>query len=138
MAATAIADSGALFAAANEGDPAHERTLTALERPDLSVVVPALAVGELSYLVGSRLGSKAEATMLRELGRMDVELPTVEDWGRIGDLVDEYADFPLGGVDASVVALAERLETPIVITLDRRHFSAIRPRHCEALQLLPE
>jgi len=47
------------------------------------------------------------------------------------------ADFPLGVVDASVVAVAERLETDTVITLDRRHFSAIRPRHCAHFRLLP-
>jgi hypothetical protein len=51
--------------------------------------------------------------------------------------VDEYADFPLGGTDASVVALAERLDADVVVTLDRRHFGAVRPRHREALVLLP-
>ena len=55
----------------------------------------------------------------------------------MAELVEEYADFPLGGTDASVLALAERLGTEIVITLDRRHFGALRPRHVESLQLLP-
>jgi predicted nucleic acid-binding protein len=49
-----------------------------------------------------------------------------------------YRDFPLGGVDASVVALAERLNTDLVVTLDRRHFPAIRPRHVPAFRLLPD
>jgi hypothetical protein len=35
------------------------------------------------------------------------------------------------------VALAERLGTDVVITLDRRHFENIRPRHCPAFRLLP-
>jgi predicted nucleic acid-binding protein len=51
--------------------------------------------------------------------------------------VEKYADFPLGGTDASVVALAERLDTPTIITLDRRHFAAITPRHREAFDLIP-
>jgi predicted nucleic acid-binding protein len=50
----------------------------------------------------------------------------------------QYADFPLGSTDASVIALAERLGTDVVITLDRWHFGAVRPRHCEALRLLPD
>lgn len=50
----------------------------------------------------------------------------------------ERADFPLGAVDASVVAVAERLGTDLVVTLDRRHFGAVRPLHAEALRLLPE
>jgi hypothetical protein len=43
----------------------------------------------------------------------------------------------LGGTDASVVSLAERFKTDIILTLDRRHFGAIRPRHCDAFRLLP-
>ena len=55
----------------------------------------------------------------------------------MGELVAEYADFPLGGTDASVVALAERLEVEVVVTLDRQHFGAVRPRHRDAFELLP-
>jgi hypothetical protein len=44
---------------------------------------------------------------------------------------------PLGGTDASVIALAERIGAEIVITLDRRHFGTVRPRHREVLELLP-
>ncbi|MBA3300810.1 MAG: VapC toxin family PIN domain ribonuclease, partial [Thermoleophilaceae bacterium] len=53
------------------------------------------------------------------------------------ELVGQYADFPLGGTDASVIALAERLGAPVVITLDRRHFGAVEPRHVERFELLP-
>jgi len=44
----------------------------------------------------------------------------------------------LGTTDASVIALAERLEITEIATLDRRHFTAVRPRHVEAFTLLPE
>jgi len=37
----------------------------------------------------------------------------------------------------SVISLAERFKTDIILTLDHRHFEAIRPRHCEAFRLLP-
>ena len=56
----------------------------------------------------------------------------------MADLMDQYADFPLGAADASVVALAERLNTDLIVTIDRRHFGVVRPRHCEAFRLLPE
>jgi len=55
----------------------------------------------------------------------------------MADLVDLYGDFPLGGADASVIALAERLGAAIVITLDRRRFAAVQPRHRPAFDLLP-
>jgi predicted nucleic acid-binding protein len=55
----------------------------------------------------------------------------------MGELVEQYADFPLGGTDASVIALAERLDAPVIVSLDRRHFGAVAPRHRAAFELLP-
>lgn len=63
--------------------------------------------------------------------------PLPQEWKRIAELIDKYADFPLGAVDASDVALAERLKITHFATLDHRHFCAIKPRHCNALRLLP-
>jgi predicted nucleic acid-binding protein len=51
--------------------------------------------------------------------------------------VKVYADLPLGAVDASVVAIAERLGVKEIATLDRRHFSVVRPRHAEAFSIVP-
>jgi len=58
-------------------------------------------------------------------------------WVRIIELVAQYRDFPLGTVDASVIACAERLGIAEVVTVDHRHFRAIRPAHVEAFALLP-
>ncbi len=137
MTALAIVDAGPLYAAADADDDDHLASRAALSRSDLRLVIPALVVAEATYFVGRRLGSPAESAFLRGLGTLDVEAPTSEDFNRMAELVVEYGDFPLGGTDASVVAIAERLDAPIVVTLDRRHFSAIRPRHREAFELLP-
>jgi len=51
--------------------------------------------------------------------------------------VAQYHDLPLGSVDASVVAAAERCRTVDVATLDHRHFRVVRPAHTKAFQLLP-
>ena len=67
-----------------------------------------------------------------------MEAPLQNEWARIADLVEQYADFPLGATDASLVALAERLETDLVITLDRRHFDVVKPLHVQRFRLLPE
>ncbi|MGI8413941.1 MAG: type II toxin-antitoxin system VapC family toxin [Solirubrobacteraceae bacterium] len=133
----AVVDAGPLYATADEDDRDHEASWAVLSRADLRLVVPALVVAEATYFVGRRLGARAEAAFLRGMGTLDVEGPTSEDFGRIAELVEQYANFPLGGTDASVIALAERLETPHVVTLDRRHFGAVKPRHCPALALLP-
>lgn len=60
------------------------------------------------------------------------------DLPRVAALVRQYADLPLGGTDAAVVAVAERLGTVQVATVDRKDFSVVRPTHAAALVLLPE
>ena len=137
MATLAIVDAGPLYAAADADDLDHEPSLRALSRADLRLVAPALVVAEATYFVGRRLGTAAEASFLQGLGALDVEGPSAEDFDRMAALVEQYAEFPLGGTDASVIALAERLEAPIVVTLDHRHFAAVRPRHRDAFDLLP-
>ena len=133
----AVVDTGPLYAVVDEDDADHARCRTLLEDPRYRFVIPALVVAEATYLVGSRLGAEVEARFLRGLETMDIEAPEPADWRRIADLVLKYADFPLGGADASVVALAERLGTPTIATLDVRHFSAIRSGRGPAFRLLP-
>jgi uncharacterized protein len=70
-------------------------------------------------------------------GTVRVEQVTTDDPQRMADLVEQYADMPLGTVDAAVIAIAERLDIHRIATLDRRHFSVVRPRHTTALTLLP-
>jgi predicted nucleic acid-binding protein len=138
MISIAIVDSGPLVAAANTADPAHRACLAALQTPGFHLVIPALCVAEAAFLIQQRKGPLIEARFLRGLETFDVQAPLAGDWPRIAELVEQYSDFPLGGTDASVVATAERLGTDVLVTLDHRHFRAVRPRHCEQFQLLPE
>jgi predicted nucleic acid-binding protein len=55
----------------------------------------------------------------------------------MAELVARYRDLPLGTVDASVVAVAERLDVTELATTDRRHFGVVRPAHADAFELLP-
>lgn len=134
----AVVDTGPLYAVVDADDQDHQACLSVLQTPGLSLFIPAMVVAEATYLVGKRLGSSIEAEFLDGLSDFDVLAPMTDDWRRIAALVKQYGDFPLGGVDASVVALAERLNTDVIITLDRRHFSAVRPRHVPSWRLLPE
>lgn len=134
----AVVDTGPLYAVTDASDADHLASLETLQRRDLQLVIPALVVAEATYFIADRLGADAEAAFLRGLRDFHVEAPTSDDWAVIADLVTRYRDFPLGGTDASVVALAARLGTDVVITLDHRHFTAIRPPHCAAFTLLPE
>jgi hypothetical protein len=101
--------------------------------------VPSLVVTEVAYLLGSRLGAHAEVRFLGDLasGALIVEAVAAGDWLRIAELAWRYRDLPLGTVDASLVAAAERLGVHELATFDRRHLSAVRPAHIAAFDLLP-
>lgn len=134
----AIVDSAALYATVDADDDDHERCLDVLQNRGYEFVIPALVVAEVTYLAGRRLGALTEARFLRSLSSADVEAPAPEDWPLIAALVEKYSDFPLGGTDASVAVLAERLGTDLIVTLDRRHFAAIRMSSGKSFRLLPE
>lgn len=101
--------------------------------------MPMLVVSEVAYLVQRGLGVGQEIAVLRDLLEGTFTAMPVEpsDWARIIELVWTYRDLPLGTVDASVVALAERLNVTQIATLDRRDFAVVRPAHIEAFELLP-
>lgn len=89
-----------------------------------------LVVTEVAYLIGTRLGADSEVRFLGDLaaGSLIAEPVVAADWLRVAELVARYRDLPLGTVDASVVAVAERLGETEVATLDRRRFSIVRPK----------
>jgi len=98
-----------------------------------------MCVCEIAHLINNRGGWEVEARLMEAfaLGEIYVEDPHPADFERIAELVTTYRDLPLGTVDAAVVAAAERLEVSQIATLDRRHFSVVRPRHIEAFELVP-
>jgi len=138
MTSPTIVDAGPLLAALDVSDVNHLRCVAQLRRRDLRIVVPSLVVTEVAYFAAKRLGAAVEAAFLRGLTAFEVEAPTLEDWPLIADLVERYADFPLGTVDASIAVLADRLDTDLILTLDRRHFGAIRSPQGRTFRLLPE
>jgi len=101
--------------------------------------VPTLVITEVVYLLATRLGSEAEIRFLGDLatGNLIAEPVAAADWLRIAELVATYRDLRLGSVDASVIAAAERRGSTEIATLDRRHFTVVRPNHLEAFELLP-
>ena len=134
-----ICDTGPLLAALDAADRDHERCARLLIDANEDLVVPTLVLAELDYWCGRRLPPDAWLIFLEDLlaGAYRIESPTSMDLARCRELQARYADLSLGVVDASIVALTERLTEPKVATLDQRHFRAVRPAHVASLELLP-
>ena len=133
-----IVDTGVLLAAADNADPDHLVCVEIVQASD-SLVTTALVIAETAYLIARQLGPNAEAQFFRSVAQGDliIEALITADLERVAELVDTYIDLPLGGTDASVITIAERLGQTRVATLDRRHFTVVRPAHCDGFELIP-
>jgi predicted nucleic acid-binding protein len=132
-----IVDTGPLVALLDATDPHHARCVELLGRGTERRLVPVCVLVEVEYLL--RPWPEAFPGLLRDLasGAMQLlDLPA--RWlPRVAELLERYADLPLGLVDATVLAATEMLGEARLATLDHRHFGVVRPAHVEALTLLP-
>lgn len=99
----------------------------------------ALVLAETAYLIGRQLGPAAEADFFHAVAAQELEIETLTsgDLTRIAELVEKYVDVPLGGTDASVMAISERHLQTRIATLDRRHFAVVRPKHTTTFEIVP-
>jgi predicted nucleic acid-binding protein len=133
-----VVDTSVLLAAADNADPDHQACAEAIQNAG-PLVTTALVVAETAYLIGRQLGARAEARFFRAVadGELQIETITPTDARRIAELIETYADLRLGGTDASLIAIAERLNVSTLATLDRRHFSVVRPAHTTGFEVVP-
>jgi predicted nucleic acid-binding protein len=132
-----LCDTGILFALADRDDAWHARAIRFFETERQVLLAPVTVLPEVAYLLRTRLGQSAERAFAESLaaGELAVENLSARDLSRSAELLSELPF--LGLVDASIVAIAERLKLETIVTTDRRDFSRVRPRHVEAFRLLP-
>lgn len=132
-----VVDSGVLYALFDTRDAWHSRSTAFFKADAQDAVVPLTILGEVGYMVEARLGPGAATSLADWLSRGLVQLEGLlpQDLRRMTLLMSKYPE--LGFVDASVVAVAERLSIHTIATSDRRHFSGVRPSHTERFTLVP-
>jgi predicted nucleic acid-binding protein len=133
-----VVDTGPLVAVADADDADHERCIQTIAAAPRPLLVATPVITEVCYLLDRYLGPLAEAVFLRAFpDELTLQELTVSDLRRAADLTEQYRDLRLGAVDASLIAVAERLGLRTVATLDRRQFAVVRPRHVAAFELIP-
>jgi len=134
-----ICDTSGVLAALDRSDPDHASCAAVLAGQDGPLLLSPLILAELDHLVRSRLGPEAARTLADDVaaGAYDLApLSTADIAGCVG--VDRaYGDLGIGLADASLVVLAARAATRSLLTLDERHFRAVRPQQGGAFRLLP-
>jgi hypothetical protein len=134
-----ILDTGPLYASLDRSDQDHAACRALIEAAHEPLVIPAPVLVEVDHWIHQRLGPGALVALLADIeaGAYVVADLTASDYARARELCDRYADADIGFVDAAVLAVVERLGESKLATLDRRHFGLLRPRHRDAIDLLP-
>ncbi|MBW4623249.1 MAG: PIN domain-containing protein [Cyanosarcina radialis HA8281-LM2] len=124
-----LADTGFFVAVASPNDRFHHSAINALEAIDEPIITTYPVITETCYLLLRETGSSAPPRFLRNfIESEDLEIFNLETvhLQRIVELMETYADIPMDFADASLVLLTECLETPRILTSDRRDFSIYR------------
>jgi uncharacterized protein len=135
----AIADSGALYGLYNRRDRHHRALRAAITHEPGAILVPAAILSEVDYLLGAKLGVKAELDLLDDIlaGAFTLEPFSLADLRRSRELIDQYSGLDIGLADAAVIAVAERVGTRRILTVDERHFRVVRAADGKPFTLLP-
>lgn len=134
-----LLDTSFVLALSNREDRNHTRVLNVAQTVTDPLILPITVLPEVTYLLGSRLGHLAMRQFLKRLVTSNVllEAITVTDLERATEILENYADSRLDFIDSTIVAIAERLDVTQILTLDRRDFLMIRPKHCPYFEILP-
>lgn len=140
MPMNVLIDSGFLYATLDKSDKHHQAATDALlSLSSEKILMPTLVLVEVSYLLGARIGHHAIQTFVGQMKDSPLEFVCIQqpDLLRTHELLQQYANVELDFVDASITALAERLNINRILTVDARDFRIVRPRHCEYFEIMP-
>ena len=134
-----VADTSGLLAFFNSAEPAHGAVVDAVAaRPDRLVISP-YVIAEIDYLIATRVGVETELAVLAELTSSAYTLADFDGAAlrQAIEVITRYRDLAIGVADASLVVLADRFGTHTVLTLDRRHFNALRAQDGRPFEMIP-
>jgi predicted nucleic acid-binding protein len=134
-----VLDTSVLYALLDASDALHRRAADWYAGVEDELVTTPLVLAEVDHLAATRGGDRAVRALRRDVR---AGAYAIEWWPAaatvIADTADRYLDLGVGMTDASLVVLADRVETIDIATFDERHFRAMRPlRGQPAFRLLP-
>jgi uncharacterized protein len=136
--AISIADTGFVVALLNQRDDRHLDVVPIyLQRS--RIILPQTVLAEVAYLLGRDAGIPTVAAFLRRIPDSRFQLTALSDpdINYTAEILETYAGSRIDFVDATVMAIAQRYRSSLILTLDQRDFRLFRPQHCEGFELLP-
>jgi uncharacterized protein len=123
-----VIDTSVIYGLLDRRDRRHEEAADWYDRTVDELTTTPLVLAEVDHLARTRAGRSAASAFRRDV---EAGVYSVEWWPSAGAeaarIAERYADLGLGLTDASLIALAARLEIIAIATFDERHFRAVRP-----------
>jgi predicted nucleic acid-binding protein len=134
-----VLDTSGLLAAIDESQRRHASCTDTLARSRAPFILSPFVLAELDYLLATEVGTEAEAALLDEVARGVYRLETfsASEVATALEIIKRYRDLEIGLADASIVVLAHKYGVRDILTLDERHFRALRTIDRKKFRLLP-
>lgn len=134
-----ILDTSGLLPALDASQRQHAAAVAALQSADPPWVLSPFVLAELDELLATRVGESAERALLSEVARGVYRLESFgpEEVAAAERVIAKYAALKIGLADASIVVLAGRYGVRDLLTLDERHFRAMRGPGSRPFRILP-
>jgi len=137
-----LLDTSGLLAALDANQRTHRACAAVLEKARPPFLLSPFVLAELDYVLSTRIGVEAELALLDEVtrGAYQLEPFDADDVAEMTKVIERYRDQAIGIADASLVVLGARHKTRDVLTLDRRHFGALKTleRKPRPFRVLPD
>jgi predicted nucleic acid-binding protein len=116
---TIVVDSGPLIALFDADDAYHSSALEFVRKSRAELILTMAVVTEAMYVLEESLPARRNLLTWIQRGGLTLAEPEANDFARIGELIEKYADLPMDFTDAVVVALCERLGIRHIASVDR-------------------
>ena len=133
-----VVDTSVIYALLDADDNNHEAAAEWYLDTLPTLTTTPLVLAEVDHLAATRAGAAAQRAFHRDVAEGAYEINWWPEAAATSVAIAERnADLGIGLTDASLVALADRMDSRDIATFDQRHFRAMRPRKGDTFRLLP-
>lgn len=134
-----LLDTSGVLAAMFPDQRRHKESASALLSAEPPLVLSPFVLAELDYFIARYAGVAVELQMLEQViaGAYELAMFTPADLEEARGVISKYADQEVGLADASIVVLSRRLSDLDLLTLDQRHFRALRGARGKPFRIVP-
>jgi hypothetical protein len=138
VAGELLLDTGALVSLLDRSQTHHHRCRKFFEDWTGPVVSTEAVLTEATHLLASVDGGMTASLDFFLEGGAVIVPSTPASLKRVRALLAKYADLPMDFADATLVALAEELNSALVFTTDRKDFAVYRVKDRKPFRIVPE